>query len=88
MNNKFGVAAAREHLLSGDRFTRLEAIVLYGVPDLTKVISDLRRDGYTVLRETVPLAAALLRVNRVATVIPPAALPVRDVLVTEYRVSR
>ncbi len=36
MKNKYGVTAAKEHLLSGLELTRLEAITLYGVPDLTQ----------------------------------------------------
>jgi Helix-turn-helix domain len=87
-NNTFGIAAAKEHLLSGSEITRLEAIVLYGVPDLTKIISDLRRDGYEVALESVPYAAALRRVNEVAVLTPPADLPVRNVYLTQYRVIR
>jgi hypothetical protein len=61
---------------------------IFAVPDLTKLISDLRREGHCVLRRTVPLAHAIQRVNATATFLPPAALPVRDISVTEYWVSR
>ena len=82
------VLAAREHLLSGNLLTRLEAIVLFGVPDLTKIISDLRREGYVVKRRTLPYAAALRRVNEAASLTPPPALPISDITLTEYWVSR
>lgn len=82
------VLAAREHLLSGNLLTRLEAIVLFGVPDLTKIISDLRHEGYTVERRNVPYAAVLARVNKHAVLQPPPNLPVKEIVLTEYWVSR
>lgn len=85
--NRYGISAAREHLLGGTELTRLEAIVLYGVPDLTKIISDLRRGGFSVATEEVSYAAALRRVNELATLVPPANLPIREILLTQYRVN-
>ena len=88
MLNPYGVNAAREYLLEGNLITRLEAMVLFAVPDLTKIISDLRREGETVERRTIPLARAIRRVNKAATLVPPPALPVRDIHLTEYWISR
>lgn len=88
MLNPYGVHAAREYLLEGNLITRLEAMVLFAVPDLTKIISDLRREGHDVERRTIPLARAIRRVNQAATLVPPAALPVKEIQLTEYWVSR
>jgi hypothetical protein len=83
-----GVLAAREHLLSGEPMTRLEAIILFGVPDLTKLISDLRHEGFTIRIRQVPYATAVTRVNRHATLQPPANLPVKEIALTDYWVSK
>lgn len=83
-----GILAAREHLLSGEPMTRLEAIVLFGVPDLTKIISDLRRDGFIVHTRQLPYLAAVTRVNRHAVLQPPANLPVKEIMLTDYWVSK
>jgi len=83
-----GVLAAREHLLSGKPMTRLEAMVLFGVPDLTKIVSDLRREGFVVHTRDVSFVAAVMRVNEHAVLQPPANLPVRDIQLTDYRVGR
>jgi hypothetical protein len=85
--NEYGISAAREYLLSHQALTRLEAIVLYGVPDLIKVISDLRRNGYSVNKRTVTYAEASRRVNLVALLKPPANLPIREITLTDYWVS-
>jgi hypothetical protein len=88
MLNRYGVMAAREYLLGGSRLTRLEAMVLFAVPDLTKIISDLRAEGYEVTRDVVPYEAALSRVNEAATLTPPPELPTKDINLTEYRIVR
>lgn len=83
-----GVLAAREHLLSGEPMTRLEAITLFGVPDLTKLISDLRRDGFIVHTRQVSYLVAVTRVNKHAVLQPPANLPVKEITLTDYWVGR
>jgi hypothetical protein len=88
MLNKYGVSAAREYLLDGHELTRLEAMILFAVPDLTKVISDLRREGYEVQRQTISYRKALRRVNEAARLVPPPALPTGEISLTEYWVSR
>lgn len=86
---KYGLAlAAREHLASGEPITRLEAIALYGVSNLPDVIKEMRRQGWTVKSRAVPYAAAVTRVNRYASFTPPTNLPVRDIHLTEYWISR
>jgi hypothetical protein len=82
------VMAAREHLLQGKPITRLEAIVLYGVPDLPKIVSDLRKQGWTVHSRKVPYAVAARRVNEHAALRSPKNLPIKEIELTEYWVSK
>jgi hypothetical protein len=79
--------AVREHLASNQPLTRLEAIVLYGVPDLTKIISDMRRQGWLIQRRTVPYARAVKRIQKYAHLQPPKNLPVREIQITEYWIN-
>ena len=88
-NFRHGMAlAAKEHLLEGKPITRLEAMVLYGLPDLPNVISDMRNQGWTIETRTTPFAAALKRVNEHAVLTPPKNLPIREIQLTEYWLSR
>ncbi len=88
-NVKYGlVMAAKEHLVSGQPMTRLDAMVIYGVPDLPKVVSEMRRDGWVIQSRRVPYAAATKRINQYAVLQPPKNLPVRDINLTEYWVSQ
>jgi hypothetical protein len=78
------VLAVKEHIAAGNPITTLESIVLFGVPSLTKVISDMRKEGWVIQSRLTPYATAVARVNRHATLQPPSNLPVREVQLTEY----
>jgi hypothetical protein len=88
MRNSYGVPATREYLLTGAAITRLEAMVFFAVPDLTKIISDLRREGHQVERRAIPLSDVLKRLNESARLVPPPALPVCDIALTEYWLTK
>jgi hypothetical protein len=80
--------AAREHLASGAPLTRLEAMILYGVANLPDIVKEMRRQGWIIKSRTIPYAAAMVRVNEHAKLEPPKNLPIREIMFTEYRVSK
>lgn len=80
--------AAREHLASGEPLTRIEAMIMYGVANLPDIVKEMRRQGWIIKSKTVPYAAAMARINKVARLEPPKNLPIREILFTEYRVSK
>lgn len=82
------VSAAREHLLEGKPITRLEAIILYGVANLPDLVSEMRREGWSVQSRRIPYAAAARRVNEYAVLRPPNNLPVKEIQLTEYWVIK
>jgi hypothetical protein len=87
--NKYGnIFAMKEHLLSGNPITRLEAMVLFGIPDLTKPISVLRREGWIIKSRLLPFIAVVKRVNEHAVLQPPKNLPIREIQLTEYWLSK
>jgi len=86
---RFGVVAAvKEHLVSGQPITRLEAIVLFGISNLPEVVSEMRKQGWVVESRSITYAAASKRLNQFAVLQPPANLPVRDIIFTEYWISK
>jgi hypothetical protein len=87
--NRYGnILAMKEHLLSGNPITRLEAMVLFGIPDLTKPISVLRREGWIIKSRLLPFIAVVKRVNEHAVLQPPKNLPIREIQLTEYWLSK
>jgi hypothetical protein len=80
--------AAREHLASGEPLTRLEAIVLYGVSNFPDVIKEMRRQGWKIDSRTVSYAVALARLNKITQFQAPKNLPIKEILFTEYWVTK
>ena len=80
--------AAREHLLEGKPITRLEAIVLYGVLIFTKLISDMRKQGWTVNSQKISYVAAARRVNSTPFCSHPTTCQSKKSVLTEYWVSK
>ena len=88
-NRRFGMTiAVKEHLHSGEPITRLEALILFGVSNLPEVISGMRKGGWTIQSRQIPFAAAVKRVNEYAVLEPPKNLPVREIQLTEYWMSK
>lgn len=84
-----GIAlAAREHLASGKPMTRLEAIVLYGVANFPDVIKEMRRQGWVIKKRNISYAAAVARMREHADLQPPKNLPVGEIQLTDYWVSK
>ena len=80
--------AAREHLAEGLPITRLESLVLYGIQNLSDLVKNMRREGWLIESKHVSYAAAVRRVNEHAVLTPPPNLPIRDIQLTEYWVSK
>lgn len=83
-----GIIGLSEYLIDGHPITRVEALILFGVPDLTKLISNLRAQGYAVGRGSVSFASAIERIRGLALLEPPGDLPVREIMLAEYRIAR
>ncbi len=84
-----GIAlAAREHLAAGKPITRLEAMILYGVANLPDVIKEMRRQGWIVKSRNITYAAAVARLKEYAELKPPKNLPVAEIQLTDYWVSK
>jgi hypothetical protein len=82
------LVAAREHLLSGKPLTRMEALVLFGLSNLPELVYELRNQQFKVESRKVPYATAMVRINQHATLKPPPNLPIREIMFTEYWISR
>ena len=80
--------AVRDHLAEGGVISRLEALTLFGVQNLAQVVSGLRKQGFVIESRKVPYAKVLVRVNEYAVFTPPNNLPIKEIQLTEYWMSR
>ena len=81
-------SALLEHMLEGHKVSTLEATLLFGVQTPTAEMTNIRRKGFLVKKELVPMAKVLRRLNEVCNCIPPSQLPVREILMSEYWISK
>ena len=79
--------ALREHLLAGHRVSLLEAMLLFGVQNPNAELTRIRKDGFLVKSQRVPMAKIIRRINEYTLCKVPEGLPHREIQLTEYWVS-
>lgn len=80
--------ALREHMLEGHRVSLLEALLVFGVQSLNAELARLKKDGFLVKSDPVSMAKVIRRINEYTVCQPPSALPYREIVMTEYWISR
>ena len=89
MTNKFGkISALREHMLDGHKVSRLESMVMFGASNLTATISAMKKNGYLIRSKKVNMTLILKRMKNYAVCKPPKNLPTKEILMTEYWISK
>ena len=83
-----GSAALREHLLNDHKVSLLDALLLFGVQSLNRELTTLKRDGFLIKKEKVPMSKVLRRLNEYAVAKAPDKLPIREIMMTEYWISK
>jgi hypothetical protein len=78
----------KEHMLEGHRVSLLEAILLFGVQNLNAELTRLRKDGFFIKNERVSMAKVMRRTNEYTVCKVPENLPYKEILMTEYWISR
>ena len=86
---KYGaVPALTDHMLKGNRVSRIESLVIFGVQNFTAVLSNLKKDRFIIKKEPVTMARILRRINQYATCRVPKNLPTKNIIMHEWWVSR
>ena len=76
------------HLLDGKKVTRLEAMILFGVSNLTAVIASMKKQKYIIESEKIPYATALRRANEYVLITVPKELPIREIQLIQYWLNK
>ncbi|WP_397603839.1 hypothetical protein [Sphingorhabdus sp.] len=80
--------ALREHMLEGHRVSLLEAILLFGVQGPNAEFGRMKKEGFIIKNQRVPMAKIIIRINKFVSCSVPDALPYREIQMTEYWISR
>lgn len=88
MTNYQPALALREHLLSGERVSLLEAMLLFGVQNPNAELARMKKDKFVIKSERVAMAKIIVRINKYVSCTVPDNLPYREISMTEYWVSK
>ena len=88
MPNFRGADAMREHMLEGNLTSVLEALLLFGVQNPNAEFTRIKKGGFPIKSRRVPMTKILVRTNKFALCKPPAELPHKEILMTEYWIER
>lgn len=80
--------ALREHMLSGHAVSLIEAILLFGVQNPNAEFTRMKNDGFLIKAAKVPMSKIMRRINEYTICKPPGNLPIKEIILTEYWVSR
>ncbi len=83
-----GYLALLIEMEKGRKISLVEAQILFGVQSLNRDLTRMKRDGHMIKSQKVPMARVMKRMNEHCVVIPPKELPIRDIMVSEYWISK
>lgn len=75
-------------MLDGHRVSLLEAILIFGVQSLNAELGRMKKDGFLIKNERVSMAKVIRRTNEFTVCKVPENLPYKEILMTEYWISR
>ncbi len=89
MDKKYGnVMALKEFMLNNNRVSKIEALVLFGVQDLNREIKRMRMDGFIIKNQKVTMVKILTRLNKFTVCKSPKELPIKEIIMNEFWISR
>ena len=82
------VDAMRDHMLLGNPISLFEAILLFGVQNPNAEFTRIRKDGFAMKSQRVPMTKILVRANKFSVCEPPKDPPHKEILMTEYWIEK
>ena len=76
--------ALRAHMISGHYISVLEALLIFGVQNPNAELTRIKKDGYIIGSQLVPMAKIMARINKCVRADVPDNLPIREIIMTEY----
>ena len=86
---KYGnTSALTEYMIEGNRISRIESLLLFGVQNFTAVLTTIKRKGFIVKKTSVSMAKIIRRINKNLKCEAPKNLPIRDINMSEWWISK
>ena len=86
---KYGNSEALlEYMLNGETVSILEAILYFGVQSPNRAFTQFKRKGFIIKKKSVSMAKVMVRINKSLKCKTPKNLPIRDIIMSEYYISK
>jgi hypothetical protein len=86
---KFGnTLALKEYMIDGNKVSRLESLLFFGVQNFTAVLTNIKRDGYIIKKSPVTMAKIIRRINKSILCNAPKKLPIKNIIMHECLISK
>jgi len=80
--------ALREHMIGGHHVTLIEALIIFGVQALNRQLTTMKRNGHLIKSQKIPMIKVMNRMKKYSLCQPPKNLPTKEILMTEYWISK
>ena len=80
--------ALKEHIISGKKISRIEALVLFGVQDLNRELLRMKKSGFFIKNTKTTMTKIIIRLNKYSICSPPKDLPTNEIIMNEYWLSK
>ena len=82
------VSALTEYMIEGNRVSRIESLLMFGVQNLPEAIKAVKKKGFIVKKTQITMAKILRRLNKDLSCKAPKNLPIRDIIMSEWWISK
>ena len=82
------VSALTEYMIEGNRVSRIESLLMFGVQNLPEAIKAVKKKGFVVKKTQITMAKILRRLNKDLSCKAPKNLPIRDIIMSEWWISK
>ena len=86
--NYGNIMALKEYMLNGNKVSRIESLLIFGVQNFTAVLSNIKKEGYIIQKEAVSMAKILRRINENLKCEVPKNLPIKNIIMHEWWISK
>ena len=83
-SNKYSFHKLVELLLSGEKVSTLDALILCGVSNLTYKICRLRKRGFKIKSQPVSYNKVVNRINKYGSLVLPKEMALNELVIREY----
>jgi len=75
-------------MLNGKNVSILEAILYFGVQSPNRAFTSFKRKGFLVKKKSASMAKVIVRINKNLKCDTPKNLPIKDINMSEYYISK